>query len=132
GGSWDRSTYTGVTGLINSGRNGGTWDGSGIVTSSATRGGNVTTLAVAKAGAAKSIADTDTIVWGGETVHGSDTLGMYSWGGDANLDGNLTIDDYGRIDFNFPVHSTGWSNGDFNYDGQITIDDYGILDFNYP
>src|SRR5205823_11236770 len=79
-----------------------------------------------------NIPATGTALWSGQTVSGSDTLVRYTYGGDANLDGKLTIDDYGRIDFNFPLQTTGWSNGDFNYDGKLTIDDYGIIDFNYP
>ena len=61
---------------------------------------------------------------------GSDTLVMYTYGGDANLDGRISVDDYGRIDFNVGLGTAGWFNGDFNYDGKITVDDYGIIDFN--
>ena len=121
-------TYSGVTGLIQSGRNGGDWSGNGIVTSSAS--GSLTTLGVATASQAKSIAANATTVWNGETVHGSDTLVMYTYGGDANLDGKINVDDYGRIDLNIPLGTSGWYNGDFNYDGKINVDDYGIIDFN--
>src|SRR6187549_2726006 len=55
---------------------------------------------------------------------------MYTYGGDANLDGKINVDDYGRIDFNVALGTTGWFNGDFNYDGKINVDDYGIIDFN--
>jgi hypothetical protein len=55
---------------------------------------------------------------------------MYTYGGDANLDGRITVDDYGRIDFNVGLGTSGWYNGDFNYDGKVTVDDYGIIDFN--
>src|SRR5439155_25512022 len=58
------------------------------------------------------------------------TLVMYTYGGDANLDGKINVDDYGRIDFNVPLGTSGWFNGDFNYDGKINVDDYGIIDFN--
>src|SRR5439155_2375202 len=61
---------------------------------------------------------------------GGDTLVMYTYGGDANLDGKINVDDYGRIDFAVPLGISGWSNGDFNYDGKINVDDYGIIDFN--
>ena len=44
--------------------------------------------------------------------------------------GKIDIADYGLIDFNFPLASTGWFNGDFNYDGKIDVLDYGIIDFN--
>src|SRR5439155_12719188 len=101
----------------------------GIVTSSAT--GNLTTLATAKVGDFKNIADGATTTFAGQTVSGSDTVVMYTYGGDANLDGKINIDDYGRIDGHVGIAgSTGWYNGDFNYDGKINIDDYGIIDGN--
>jgi hypothetical protein len=53
----------------------------------------------------------------------------YTYGGDANLDGKVTISDYGRIDFNIGLGTHGWFNGDFNHDGKIDINDYGIIDF---
>src|SRR5205807_2798786 len=90
----------------------------------------LTSIGVASAAQAKSIAATATAVWSGQTVTGSDTLVMYTYGGDANLDGKIDISDYGRIDFNIPLHTSGWFNGDFNYDGKIDISDYGIIDFN--
>jgi hypothetical protein len=54
----------------------------------------------------------------------------YTYGGDANLDGKVNIDDYGRIDAHVGQSGSvfGWYNGDFNYDGKINIDDYGIID----
>jgi hypothetical protein len=56
---------------------------------------------------------------------------MYTYGGDATLDGKINIDDYGRIDLNAPLPGVaGWFNGDFNYDGKVNVDDYGIIDFN--
>jgi MYXO-CTERM domain-containing protein len=63
-------------------------------------------------------------------VSGTDALIMYTYGGDANLDGKINVDDYGRIDFNVNLGTAGWFNGDFNYDGKINVDDYGIIDFN--
>ena len=54
----------------------------------------------------------------------------YTYGGDANLDGKINVDDYGKIDFAIPLGLTGWSNGDFNLDGKLNVDDYGIIDFN--
>src|SRR5262249_29105707 len=73
---------------------------------------------------------TATTVWAGQTVSGSETLVMYTYGGDANLDGKINVDDYGRIDSSAPLGISGWFNGDFNYDGKINVDDYGIIDFN--
>jgi len=134
-GTWTGSNYTDVTGLIRAGRNGGVsgnWSGNGIVTSqSSATTSNFTSVGIATAQEAKGIAATATTVWAGQTVTGSDTLVMYTYGGDANLDGKINVDDYGRIDFNVGLPgAAGWFNGDFNYDGKINVDDYGIIDFN--
>jgi fibronectin-binding autotransporter adhesin len=131
-GTFNGTAYTGVTGLIATGRDGGGWNGSsGIVTSqSAATGGNFTTIGIATAAQAKGIASTATAVWAGQTVTGSATLVMYTYGGDANLDGKLNVDDYGRIDSNIGLGNGGWYNGDFNYDGKVNVDDYGVIDSN--
>jgi hypothetical protein len=55
---------------------------------------------------------------------------MYTYGGDATLDGKINIDDYIKLDNGVSAHMTGWSNGDFNYDGKVNIDDYTIIDSN--
>ena len=135
-GTLSGSAYTGITGQIQTGRNGNAtplWDGAtGIITSQTTATtSNLTSIGVATAQQAKSLATaTDTAVWAGQTVTGSQTLVMYTYGGDANLDGKINVDDYGRIDLNIPLGTSGWFNGDFNYDGKINVDDYGIIDFN--
>jgi hypothetical protein len=121
-----------VTALVASGRNGNTlplWDGAGIITSqSAATGGNFTSVGVARA---SDIGISITAVWSGQTVSGSDTLVMYTYGGDATLDGKINIDDYVKIDNGISAGLTGWSNGDFNYDGKINVDDYTtVIDAN--
>src|SRR5439155_12977606 len=69
---------------------------------------------------------------GGLSVSPGDQLVMYTWGGDANLDGTLNGDDYFRIDSHVVQSGTvfGYHNGDFNYDGFINGDDYFIIDSN--
>jgi hypothetical protein len=124
-------TYDGIQGLVQSGRHGGAWDGDGLVTSSA-GASNRTTLGVASAAEVTGISTGQTTTWQGQTVSATDTLVMYTYGGDANLDGKINIDDYGLIDSHVGQSGTafGWHNGDFNYDGKINIDDYGIIDAN--
>ena len=69
--------------------------------------------------------------FGGVSVGGDDVLVMYTYGGDANLDGFISGDDYSTIDFNIAVPGAdGYYNGDFNYDGIISGDDYSVIDFN--
>jgi cytoskeletal protein CcmA (bactofilin family) len=126
---WTGQTYAGVAGLVASGRNGGTWDGGGIVTSdtrATSISGDLLTIGVVRAG------DVNRTFFAGQSVGANDTLVMTTWGGDANLDGKINIDDYGRIDGNIAQSGSvfGWFSGDFNYDGKINIDDYGIIDGN--
>jgi fibronectin-binding autotransporter adhesin len=133
-GSFNGSVYTGVAGLIASGKGtGNTWNGStGIVTSqSAAIGSNYNSIGVARGSDVKSNTVSQTALWGGQTITGTDTLVMYTYGGDANLDGKINIDDYIRIDFGISAGLTGWFNGDFNYDGKVNIDDYTtVIDAN--
>jgi len=118
-GSWNGSAYTGVSGLIAAGR-----IGSAAVTS------GLYAVGVASAASLLNIPPTGSGTWNGKSVSGSQTLAMYTYGGDATLDGKLNIDDYVKIDAGIAAGETGWVNGDFNYDGKINIDDYTIIDAN--
>ncbi len=130
-GTWNGSAYDGVTGMLASGNAGGTWSGSGIVTSmSAATGGNtLTTLGV---GEASDVLGASGGSWDGVSVDGTTVLVKYTYGGDANLDGVVNGDDYFQIDSGFPASGHGWVNGDFNYDGLINGDDYFMIDSNFP
>ena len=56
---------------------------------------------------------------------------MYTYGGDADLNGVINGDDYFRLDRSVNLAgATGWANGDFNYDGAVNGDDYFIIDSN--
>ncbi len=128
-GSWTGSNYSGVTGLIASGRNGGAWNGNGIVTSQTAAAGpnGLTTLAVAMAGSVGKAS------FGGQAVSPTDVLVMYTYDGDANLDGKIDADDYFQIDSNYnkPASTLGYFKGDFDYNGRIDGDDYFMIDSNY-
>jgi hypothetical protein len=127
-GSLTGNTYGGVQGLVQSGRNGG----AGIITSQTSAAGPnaLTTLAVATAG---DINYGGTATFAGQTVNTTDTLVMYTYNGDMNLNGTINGDDYARIDAGFASIGamTGYENGDLNYDGKINADDYFIIDKNY-
>jgi hypothetical protein len=137
-GTWSGTAYTGVAGLVDAGRGNAPnaqWDGPGGIVTSDTRAiatSDLVSIGVARVDDVRGIAPTATTTFAGQTVLGSDVLAMVTWGGDANLDGQINIDDYGRIDANVSKSGAvfGWSNGDFNYDGNINIDDYGIIDGN--
>jgi autotransporter-associated beta strand protein len=117
-----------VKALIVAGRNGGTWDGgAGMITSMSDAGpaSQLTTLAVANAGA---IGKTS---FGGVNVLTTDTLVMYTYIGDATLDGLINGDDFAAIDAGYSAQLTNYSNGDFNFSGGINADDYWLIDRNY-
>ena len=128
-GSWDGDAYTGITGMIQSGRFDGSWTGGGIVTSmTEATSGVLTTLAVATADETGYAGSS----FGGISVNSGDVLIMYTWGGDADLNGELNGDDYFYIDSNVLQSGVvfGFHNGDFDYNGEINGDDYFILDSN--
>jgi hypothetical protein len=127
-GSWNGNAYTEITGLIQSGRNGGSWDGGGVMTSQSDAVTGLTSLGVGEAGEMLGLAATATALWHGQSVDGSAVLVMYTYTGDATLDGKIDVDDYGKIDTSIGLINTGWVNGDFNYDGKINVDDYAIID----
>src|SRR5262249_14754319 len=113
-GTWTGSAYDGIAGQI----------AAGVIKSSAM------TSSLYALGVSESF-DTFGAQGGnfsGETVDSSAVLVKFTYGGDANLDGKLPIDDYVHVDMASNAVEQFWSNGDFNFDGKINIDDYSILD----
>ncbi|NLF30471.1 MAG: hypothetical protein GX591_06245 [Planctomycetes bacterium] len=51
-------------------------------------------------------------------------------GGDADLDGDVDLDDFVIVKDNFGTGSS-WSEGDFDGDGDVDLDDFSILKLNY-
>lgn len=47
--------------------------------------------------------------------------------GDADLDGDVDLDDLGILADNWNSTSATWYMGDFNFDGDVDLDDLGIL-----
>ena len=99
-GRWTGSAYDGISGLIKSGRNGGAWNGNGIVTSMPPAIGatSLTTIGAATA------AQLGISSFGGLSVSPGDVLIAYTYAGDANLDGRINGDDYFAIDSGYAAH----------------------------
>ena len=96
-GAWNGTAYTGVSGLIASGRNGGSWNGTGIISSSPAAG-VFSTVGILNNGNSLTIART--------------------YAGDGNLDGVINGDDYFLIDSNVGTvgGSVNYQSGDFNFE----------------
>ncbi|HYO11332.1 MAG TPA: PEP-CTERM sorting domain-containing protein [Tepidisphaeraceae bacterium] len=122
--SWNGTAYGGVVGKVQSGYAGGALNGAGIGSSLAAPN---TRVAIGAAAAA-DIGRTGTTFLG-EVLAADDVVLMYTYAGDANLDGKVNGDDYFRIDNSLLTPgATGWAKGDFNYDGMINGDDYFLID----
>ena len=91
----------------------------------------LTTIGISTGAQMRGLGATDTDMFAGETITGASTIAMYTYAGDANLDGTIDGGDYGIIDnFAQVPGADGYANGDFNYDGVIDGGDYGIIDNN--
>ena len=124
-GAFSSGAYDGLSGKIASAYDFGAWDGAGITTSQSAAASGLTTLGIATAD------QLGASTFGGQSASGNDALVMYTYAGDANLDGTIDGGDYGIIDNFVQVPGAfGYANGDFNFDGAIDGGDYGIIDNN--
>lgn len=96
---------------LQSGYAGGSWTGSGIVTSAAIPGRS--TLGYRDDAVAKSI------------------LIKFAAFGDANLDGFVTSGDFVALASNFNTNGQSWADGDFNFDGYVNAMDFNVLATNF-
>jgi hypothetical protein len=121
--------YTGASPLamvensIRTARNGGTWTGNGITSTTAKNNPAANTTL----GAMEAI-DYHLGLFDGESPDVTTVLVKYTYYGDADFSGTVNFDDYVRTDVGFNTHLTGWSNGDFNYSGAVDFDDYVLID----
>jgi len=122
--------YATVYNMVLSGYNGGLWDGPGINSSAAAAPANlgVTALATvlndiggspiwtsgADIGPEFNIAGLDPLTT-------SDIIIKYTYYGDADLNGNVDLDDFFLITFG---SSDGWLFGDFDYSSSVDLDDF--------
>jgi hypothetical protein len=103
----------------------------GIYSAQANASDGLYTLGVAGAREVLGLTGSETGVFSGQTVDATTVLVKFTYGGDANLDGIISGDDYSSIDFYVGTSAFGYANGDFNFDGIISGDDYSTIDFNY-
>jgi hypothetical protein len=123
--------YNGLQRDVQRARAGTAWNQPGLTTSEADAKTGKTTIGVSTGKQIRNLGPTQTSLWGGQTITATSTLAMYTYAGDANLDGTIDAGDYGIIDnFVQVAGADGYGNGDFNYDGFIDAGDYGIIDNN--
>jgi hypothetical protein len=113
-----------IAALIASGFNNGTWDGPGIVSSSAA-GSAGARIGYGLAGALGLSSFDDVAVLPG------DVLIKFTLAGDANLDGAVTISDLSILGTSYGSGVAAWTSGNFNYDGSVDVSDLSLLGSNY-
>jgi hypothetical protein len=120
-----------IQGLINSGRNGGSWDGAGITSTIAKENTNHNATLGLLEGAEYRAVYGIPASFDGETVDATMVLVKYTYYGDTEFNGRVNFDDYVRTDAGFNNHRSGWLNGDFDANGTINVDDYVLIDLGF-
>ena len=123
--------YDGVSRQVQRAHNAGAWNQPGLTTSMPDAASGLTSIGVGSAAKVLALGAGQTDTFAGQVVTDTSTIVMYTYRGDANLDGFISGDDYSAIDFaSGTPGASGWTNGDFNWDGIISGDDYSAIDFN--
>jgi hypothetical protein len=130
-GLWDGAKYTGITGLIASGRNGGAWDGPGIDSTAAGSAPIFMGLGIAEAAPILALPPGGSGTFEGESVDDTTVIVRYTFVGDADLSRSITSNDYFMFDNGYAGHMSGYLHGDFDYTGRVDGDDAFYLDSNY-
>jgi hypothetical protein len=120
------SNYNDMRTLIAAGRNAGSWNGSGIISTAAKNASPKITNLGAITGA--QYLSTGQTTFGGESVSAGDVLVKYTYNGDTDLNGVVNFDDYSRVDNGFNSGGSTWFAGDFDYNGVVNFDDYSLID----
>lgn len=122
--------YTGTSPLdalrlsLKSGYNDGAWDGSGILTSSASSASFIASIGYAE----NTYLDIEAIE--GYEADESSVILNYTLAGDANLDFQVDAQDLSVLASHWQ-QSGSWIGGDFNYDGLVDIRDLYMMAVNW-
>ncbi len=68
---------------------------------------------------------------GSFSIGSNDTLLRYTRDGDADLSGNVNLNDFNRVAANFGLSNKVWVDGDSNYDGLVNLIDFNALTGNF-
>jgi hypothetical protein len=115
---------TGVRQLLAASFAAGAWTGSGGVTSSAASADPNGIGAIGYAGNATLGRTSFAGVTG---LTGGDVLVRFTRSGDADLSGDVTLDDFTLFLNGYQNAGTTWLQGDFDYGGVVTLDDFTLF-----
>ncbi|HTL29399.1 MAG TPA: autotransporter-associated beta strand repeat-containing protein [Tepidisphaeraceae bacterium] len=119
-----------IRAMMKTGYNNGSWDGNGIMSTSAaatSASGMRTSIAYAEA---TSLFSSFPSTFANQTIDSTTLLLVYTIAGDADMNGMVNILDFNRLATAFGTSGT-WVKGDFNYDGTVDILDFNTLAMNF-
>jgi autotransporter-associated beta strand protein len=119
-----------VRSLITQGFDGGAWDGPGIFSSNAAADANGLTAVGYVSNADYGATDFKGVA--GLTAN--DVLVKFTYYGDADLSGAVTLDDFSQFLNGYRAHNpatNNWLNGDFDYSGAVSLDDFSQFLYGY-
>jgi len=124
-------TLAAISPLVASGSNGLLWDGPGINSSTAH-----TVAAGTSNLTAVGILDNSVVGYtefsGITGLTGSEILLKYTYYGDSDLSGQVTLDDFFLFNDGFTgAAPASWFNGDYDYSGSVTLDDFFLFNDNF-
>jgi GH25 family lysozyme M1 (1,4-beta-N-acetylmuramidase) len=116
------SSLAAVKGYLATGFAAGAWNGPGVNSSAAAAdAGHVTALGSATSGSLNL-----TSFKGVTGLTGNEVLVAYTYYGDADLNGAVTLDDFTLFLNGYQSGGTNWMRGDFDYSGAVTLDDFTL------
>jgi hypothetical protein len=115
-----------VRSYVAAGYHGGAWDGDRILSCV----GDATNFGLGYAGS-WSIFASFPATFEGYSVDDTAVLVSFTRYGDANLDGQVNLQDFNRLAANFGQTDRFWMLGDFNYDGIVNLQDFNRLATNF-
>jgi autotransporter-associated beta strand protein len=112
-----------ISGYLKTGFAAGAWNGPGVNSSAAgADASHITALGSASSGALNL-----TNFKGVTGLTGNEVLVAYTYYGDADLTGAVTLDDFTLFLRGYQNNGTTWFAGDFDYSGQVTLDDFTLF-----
>jgi hypothetical protein len=112
-----------IRSLLTAGYNNGAWNGNGIISSAAVADSD-TAIGYAEATDLFSIFPA---TFKGQSINATSILLSHTLYGDADLNGNVNLDDFNRLAANFGQTNRRWSQGDFDFNGNANLNDFNRL-----
>jgi hypothetical protein len=119
-----------ITSYLASGYANGTWNGPGIISSSAAIAASSATRKAVGYAEAWQLFNSFPAGFAGQNVDNTSVVMRYTLSGDANMDKKVDLTDFTFLASNFNK-TGGWLQGDFNYDNAVDLTDFTFLAANF-